>query len=359
MHNQRIEIWEHKHNFNLDKRANETKTRIVVVITFITMVAEIIFGWLTNSMALYADGWHMGTHAFALGISVLAYILARKYSKDVRFTFGTWKIEILGAFSSAVVLGMVGIIMAGSSIERLFKPLPIQFNEAILVTFLGLLVNVVCAMILNSGGGHSHGYGEGTHDHSHEEEHAGHEHEDHHAHPHHDEVHEHAHDDHEYDHSEHGHEHDHEEHGDHADLNLRSAYLHVFADAMTSVLALIALAGGKFLGFNWLDPFMGIVGAGLIFRWSISLLKDTSVILLDRQTNNDLASRIKETLESDKDTKVSDLHLLKVEQSRYACVVALVSGTDCSLDDFKKRLRGFHELVHVTIEVNPCQYNLA
>lgn len=128
---------------------------------------------------------------------------------------------------------------------------------------------------------------------------------------------------------------------------------------MTSVLALVALFGAKFFGFNWLDPFMGIVGAGLIFRWSILLLKDTSVILLDRQINSELASKIKQTLESDQDTKVSDLHLLKVEQSRYACVVALVTGKDCTLDDYKKRLSGFHELVHVTIEVNPCQYNLA
>jgi cation diffusion facilitator family transporter len=139
---------------------------------------------------------------------------------------------------------------------------------------------------------------------------------------------------------------------------LRSAYLHVFADAVTSVLALVALASGKFFGFNWMDPFMGIVGAALIFRWSITLLRDTSAILLDRQTNPDLASKIKQTLESDNDTRVSDLHLLKVEQSRYACVIALVNGTGCSLDDFKNRLRSFNELVHVTIEVNPCQYNL-
>lgn len=349
MHTQRIEIWKHKHNFNLDKKGNENRTRIVVLITFVTMVAEIFFGWLTNSMALYADGWHMGTHAFALGITVIAYILARKYSKDERFTFGTWKIEVLGAFSSAIVLGMVGILMVGSSIERLFSPLPIQFNEAILVTFLGLVINVVCAVILNAGGGHTHGYGDHAHDHSH----GGHSHEQ-----------EHNHEEHDHQHGE-LHEHSHHDHSDHAannkdsDLNLRSAYLHVFADAMTSVLALVALAGGKFFGFNWLDPFMGIVGAAMIFRWSLSLIKETSMILLDRQTNNALVSKIKDSIESDHDTRVSDLHLWKVEQSRYACIVSLVTGTDCSLDDFKKRLNGFHELVHVTVEVNPCQYNLS
>lgn len=340
MHTQRIEIWQHKHNFNLDKKENENRTKIVVVITFVTMVAEIIFGWLTNSMALFADGWHMGTHAFALGISVLAYVLARKYAKDLRFSFGTWKIEILGAYSSAIVLGMVGILMVGSSIERLFNPLPIQFDEALLVTFLGLVVNVTCAVILNSGGGHTHGYGDHAHEHGHAHD----------EHDHHYEIHEHSH---------HGHDHDHPADHKDADLNLRSAYLHVFADAMTSVLAIVALAGAKYFGFNWLDPFMGIVGATLIFRWSISLLKDTSVILLDRQTNSTLVSKIKESIESDQDTKVSDLHLWKVEQTRYACIIALVTGTDARLDDFKKRLGGFPELVHVTIEVNPCQYSLS
>lgn len=355
MHTQRIEIWKHKHNFNLDKKGNENRTRIVVIITFLTMVAEIIFGWLTNSMALYADGWHMGTHAFALGITVLAYILARKYARDERFTFGTWKIEVLGAFSSAIVLGMVGILMVGSSVERLFSPLPIQFNEAILVTFLGLVINVICAVILNAGGGHTHGFGEHAHDHSHEpHSHDGEHSHDEHGH-HHDEHHDHSH----HDHSGHEHGHDEKANDTDADLNLRSAYLHVFADAMTSVLALIALAGGKYFGFNWLDPFMGIVGAAMIFRWSVSLIKETSLILLDRQTNVALASKIKDSIEADHDTRVSDLHLWKVEQSRYACIVSLVTGTDCSLDDFKKRLNAFHELVHVTVEVNPCQYNLS
>ena len=336
MHKQRIAIWQHKHNFNLDKKGNETRTRIVVIITFVTMILEIIIGWLTNSMALFADGWHMGTHAFAMGITVVAYILARKYARDEKFTFGTWKIEILGAFASAIVLGIVGVIMIFSSVERLLNPLVIQFDEALFVTIFGLMINVACAMILNSQSGshgHSHqSYSGDAQGHSHEEEH-GHSHEE-----------------------EHGHNHSINQ--NHGDLNFRSAYLHVIADAFTSVLAIIAIAGAKYFHFNWLDPFMGIVGAVLIIRWSVSLLKDTSSVLLDRRANNLLADKIKERIESDGNTKISDLHIWQVEQSRYACIIALVTGTNYQIDEFKKRLKGFHELVHVSIEVNPCQYDI-
>jgi cation diffusion facilitator family transporter len=347
MHKQRIAIWKHQHNFNLDKQGNEVRTRIVVIITFVTMILEIIVGWLTNSMALFADGWHMGTHAFALGITVLAYIFARKYAKDARFTFGTWKIEIIGAFASSIILGIVGLIMIFSSIERILHPLAIQFDEALFVTAFGLMINVVCALILNSGGGHSHAsYGDDAHGHSHADDH-GHSHGDDHGHSHADE---------------HGHSHG-DAHGksgnqNHGDLNFRSAYLHVIADAATSVLALIAIAGAKYFHFTWLDPFMGIVGAGLIIRWSISLLKDTGIVLLDLQPRTPLADQIKERIESDGDTQISDLHLWKVEQNRYACIIALVTGTNCQIDEFKKRLSDLNELVHVSIEVNPCQYNL-
>ena len=331
MHKQRIAIWKHQHNFNLDKQGNEVRTRIVVVITFVTMILEIIVGWLTNSMALFADGWHMGTHAFALGITVLAYVLARKYSKDGRFTFGTWKIEILGAFASSIVLGIVGVIMIFSSIQRLLHPLPIQFDEALFVTVFGLTINIICAMILNSNGIHSHNsYGNESHGHSHGDDHG---------------------------HS-HGDDHGHSSDQKHGDLNFRSAYLHVIADAFTSVLAIIAIAGAKYFHFNWLDPFMGIVGAGLIIRWSISLLKDTGTVLLDLQAHTPLADQIKERIESDGDTQISDLHLWKVEQNRYACIIALVTGTNCQIEEFKKRLGDLSELVHVSIEVNPCQYNL-
>jgi cation diffusion facilitator family transporter len=285
-------------------------------------------------MALYADGWHMGTHAFAMGVSVLAYVLARKYSKDDRFTFGTWKIEILGAFSSAIVLGIVGVIVIFTSVERLIHPFVIHYDQALMVTVIGLAINVLCALILNAGNGghHQHGYHEDDHGQAHD-------HDTHH------------HDD--------DHDHDHQAQEKHGDLNFRSAYLHVIADAMTSVLAILALVGAKYLHFNWLDPFMGIVGAGLILRWSISLLKDTSTILLDRQVNEPITKKIMEKIESDGDTRISDLHLWKVEQNRFACIISLVTGNNYQVEEYQKRLHSLHELVHVTIEVNPCKYNLA
>ncbi len=314
MHNEQIELWQHHHIFNADKKAVEKRTLIVVIITFVTMIAEILFGWISNSMALLADGWHMGTHAFALGISLIAYIAARKYAKDETFTFGTWKIEILGGYTSAVVLGIVGAIMIYSSVERIINPLNIYYNQALFVAILGLLVNLVCAIILNIGG------------HAHE-----------HAHHHHGED----------EHSHHG--------NDHEDLNLKSAYLHVVADAMTSVLAITALLGGKYFNFVWLDPFMGIVGACLIIRWSFLLLKDTGGILLEREINNPIADEIKAEIESDGDSKISDLHIWKVAQNKYACIVSLVTARNYSIEAYKARLNKIHELTHVTIEVNECK----
>src|SRR5512145_1569301 len=228
MHDKNLELWQHHHVFNVEKKAIEKRTLAVVIITFVMMAAEIFFGWLTNSMALFADGWHMGTHAFALGISLAAYILARKYARDHTFAFGAWKIEILGAYTSAIVLGLVGLFMIYSSVERLLHPLAIHYNQALLVAVLGLAVNVICALILNAG--------EQSHQHFHNHDHP-------HDHPHHDER----------------------EHADrHEDLNRKSAYMHVVADALTSVLAIIALIGAKYFNFNWLDPLMGVVGAGLI-----------------------------------------------------------------------------------------------
>jgi cation diffusion facilitator family transporter len=313
MHDEQIELWQHHHVFNADKKSVEKSTLIVVVITFVTMIAEILFGWISHSMALLADGWHMGTHAFALGISLIAYVMARKFAKDRSFTFGTWKIEILGAYTSAIVLGLVGLIMIYSSINRILHPLNIYYNQALLVAVIGLTVNVVCAVILNSGG-HSH-----ENAHHHEED-------DHHAHSHH-----------------------------HEDLNLKSAYLHVVADALTSVLAIAALIGAKYFNFVWLDPFMGIVGAVLIIRWSYLLLKDTGGILLEREIENPINDEIKHEIESDGDSIISDLHVWKVAQDKYACIVSLVTAKNCSIEDYKKRLAKVHELAHVTIEVHECK----
>ena len=310
MHHEQIELWRHHHQFNAEKKAVEKRTLIVVIVTLVTMIAEILFGWISNSMALLADGWHMGTHAFALGLSLAAYILARKYAQDESFTFGTWKIEILGGYTSAIVLGMVGVIMIYSSIERIIHPLDIHYNQALMIAVIGLLINVVCAFIL-TGGGHGH-------EHSHEDR----------------QVH---------------HEHHHE------DLNLKSAYLHVVADAMTSVLAIAALLGAKYFNVVWLDPFMGIVGAVLILRWSFLLLKDTGYILLQRETDGKIADEIRKEIESDHDSKICDLHLWKVAQNRYACILSVVTSKNISVDEYKKRLTGVHELIHITIEINECR----
>jgi cation diffusion facilitator family transporter len=311
MHQDHLELWQHQHSFNIDKQHIEKRTFIVVVITFIMMIAEILFGWLTNSMALLADGWHMGTHAFALGLSLVAYMLARKHAQNLHFTFGTWKIEILGAYSSALVLGMVAIIMVYTSIERLIHPLSIHYNEALFVAIIGLIVNLACATILNIGPnspphGHHH-HNNGTSHHSHD------------------------------------------------DLNFKSAYLHVIADALTSVFAIIAIVGAKFLQFNWLDPLMGIVGAVLISRWAFLLLNDSGRILLDHEIESPLSIEIKEHIESDGDTRISDLHLLKVADNKYACIIALVTGKNYSIDEYKKRLEDVHELAHITMEIHKCK----
>lgn len=319
MHHEKLDLWRHQHIFNEEKKSIENRTLIVVAITFLTMITEVVFGWLSNSMALFADGWHMGTHAFALGLSLLAYVYARKYSHDNRFTFGTWKIEILGAYTSAIVLGVIALIMILTSLERILNPLDIQYDHALIVAGIGLLINLICAFILNSQGL--------AHDHSHEQEQ-------------HHEAHVHSHN-----------------HHTQEDLNLKSAYLHVVADAFTSILAIIALLGAKYFLFNWLDPMMGIVGAALIIRWSVGLLRETSGILLERNYHEDthLVEAIKARIESDGDTKISDLHLWKVAQNKYACIISLVTGNVCAVDVYKDRLKLIQELAHVTIEMNLCQ----
>ncbi|MEK6795261.1 MAG: CDF family Co(II)/Ni(II) efflux transporter DmeF [Spirochaetota bacterium] len=311
MHRERIELWQHQHTFNIEKRATEKRTFIVVAVTLVTMTAEIAFGLMTNSMALFADGWHMGTHAFALGVSLLAYVLARRYARDRRFTFGTWKIEILGAYTSAIVLGIVACYMIFTSIERVVHPLPIRYDEALIVAIIGLLINLACAIILNTG----------THAHA-----------------------------------SHGHEHGHEHHDHmHDDLNLKSAYLHVVADAVTSVLAIAALLGAKLLRIQWLDPFMGLVGAGLIIRWAALLLKDTGSILLEHGADGPVAHEIAHAIESDGDSKICDLHLWKVAQNKYACILSIVAKRKYTLDEYRTRLRAVHELAHITIEINKCK----
>lgn len=311
MHNDHLAPFLHHHQFNRDKHAAEKRTLAVVWITLVMMIAEIAIGWWTNSMALFADGWHMGTHAFALGISLLAYVAARKYKADTRFAFGTWKIEILGAYSSAVVLGLVGLIMIYASVERLISPLAIHYDEALIVAVFGLAVNLVCAVILNHQG-HSH-------DHSH------------------------------------GHFHDHD-HAHAHDLNLKSAYIHVVADALTSVLAIAALIGAKYWAFNWLDPIMGLVGAALILVWAKNLLIDTGSILLDREDASPLSAEIRQLLEADGLTTVFDLHVWKVAQQQYACIIGLLSAHPQPIDRYKACLASLPQLVHITIEPHLCSH---
>ena len=319
MHNSHLDLWQHQHTFNTDKKASEKRTLIVVIITFITMIAEILVGWLTNSMALFADGCHMGTHAFALGIAFVAYILARKYAKDQRFTFGTWKIEILGAYTSAIVLGIVALYMIFTSVDRLIHPLQIYYDQALIVAVIGLVINLASVLILDPK----------THSH---------------------------------DHHHHEHEHDHEHSSSHDnkkdDLNLKAAYFHVLADALTSVFAIIALIGAKYFHINWLDPFMGLVGAALIIKWAASLLRETADILLEKEMDFPIANKIKELIETDGSTQICDLHLWKVASNKYACIIALVTGTNDTIEDYKARLKEIHELVHVTLEINVCRCNL-
>ncbi len=279
-------------------------THRVILLTAVTMVVEVVVGMMTNSMALLADGWHMGTHAAALGITAFAYAYARRHKDDPRYTFGTGKVGVLGGFTSAVVLGVVALLVAIESIQRLYEPLTIRFNEALAVAALGLVVNVVSAWLLK--------------DHHHETEDLG------------------------------GHVHHHHDH------NLRGAYLHVMADALTSVLAIVALIAGKSLGWVWMDPAMGIVGSLLIARWSWGLIRDTGDILLDGAVDPEKIQSIREAIESDTDNCVSDLHIWRVGPHHLAAVISVVTHTPNPPEYYKVLLEGHGELAHVTVEVHRC-----
>jgi len=267
-------------------------------------------------MALLADGWHMSSHALALGVSAGAYYLARRHAHDPRFSFGTWKIEVLGGYTSAVFLVGVAAYMGIESVTRLFNPAPIRFDEAIPVAILGLLVNVLSAWLLSTG-----------HDSAHR--HQGH---DHHAH-------------------DHDHEQGHHGHAHHHDLNLRSAYLHVVADAATSVLAIIALAGGKYFGATWLDPVMGIVGTVLVGRWAVGLLRDTGRVLLDAEMDSPVVQEVREVIASlPGEPHLRDLHVWRVGRGKYACIVHLAGAQEMHAAEVRAALAVHEELVHVTVE---------
>jgi cation diffusion facilitator family transporter len=297
----------HTHRFDEGNPLAEKNTLRVAVLTAVMMVIEIAGGWYYNSMALLADGWHMSSHTVALGLSLFAYVFARKYAHDSRFSFGTWKIEVLGGYTSAIFLVMVAGLMIYQSIERLIAPSPIHYNQAIAIAIVGLLVNLVSAWLLKDG--HHH------HDHSH------------------------GHD---------GHAH----HGHH-DLNLRSAYMHVLADAATSVLAIIALFGGKLWGASWLDPVMGLVGAVLVSVWAYGLLRDTGRVLLDAEMNAPVVAEIRDVIDaSPVKAQLCDLHVWRVGKGKYACILSLATDNDVSPEYFKEQLSIHEELVHISVEIN-------
>ena len=375
------------HSFTQGNPVAERRTRWVMWLTLVMMVLEIAGGWIFNSMALMADGWHMSSHAFALGLTVFAYRMAARYARDRRFAFGTWKMEILGGYTSALLLVGVAITMLVESVERMVNPLPIGYDEAIATAVLGLAVNLVSAWMLKDDHSHGHDHGPAhTHGSSASAGQAAHDH-DHHAHHPADAN---AHD-HDHAHAT-GHGHDDDAQGTHADLNLRAAYIHVLTDAATSILAILALFGGKWWGASWLDPLMGIVGAVLVGVWAKGLLRDCARALLDAEMDNPLTERIARTLtRAAMPVKVLDLHLWRVANDKYACIVALqvaspavtpppvadVAAADDGPQDsagpmeegrhhradagwqprpapdyFRRLLKVHPELVHITVEVD-------
>ena len=307
MHIHTLDNWKHSHDFSVKNEKGERRTLYVLILTAVTMVVEIVAGAVYGSMALLADGWHMGTHVAAFLITIFAYRYARLNADNPAYAFGTGKVSVLGGFASAVALAVVALVMLLESLQRIFNPHDIHFNEAIAVAVLGLTVNIISAFLLKD---------------------------DHHHH--------------------HGDDHDHHHHHHH-DHNLRAAYLHVLADALTSLLAIVALLSGKYFGWNWLDPVMGIVGAIIITRWSFGLLKQTSPILLDGSIDEDYHSSIKNTIENDSDNRVTDLHVWKVGANHYAAIISIVTHFPKSAEYYKELLKDFHRLSHTTIEVNVCE----
>ena len=303
---------QHHHQFDKGNPLAQKKILWATVLTGVMMIAEISGGMIFNSMALLADGWHMSSHMVALGLAYLAYRAARYYSADSRFCFGSWKIEVLAGYSSAILLMVVAIVMGFSSIERLFNPVIIYYNDAIGIAVVGLLVNLVCAWLLHD-------------DHS----------DHHHSHHH---------------HSEHEHSHGH----DHQDLNQKAAFIHVVADAATSVLAIIALFAGKYFGWNFLDAVLGIIGAILVAKWSWGLIRQTGKILLDAEMQEPVVEEIKQVIEQfDSMIKLMDLHVWQVGKGKFSCILSLQTSNQFLTPQAIKQALSIHEeIVHASIEIN-------
>lgn len=306
MHKHNIENWSHDHTFDQDQRKpGESRTLIVIGITAAMMLVELFAGVLYGSMALLADGLHMASHALALSITAFAYVYARRNAQNAIYSFGTGKVNALGGFTGAILLAIFAVFMAFESVLRLINPVEIVFNQAIVVAVLGLIVNGVCVFILG-GGGHSHSHHHG------------------------------------------------DAHAHHHDLNLKSAYLHVIADALTSVLAIFALLAAKYFGLVWMDPLMGIVGAILIARWSYGLLGTSSAVLLDRQAPNSLREKVRDVIEADNDSRVVDLHIWSIGPAIYSAQIALVAHQPLAPTQYKDLIPSSLGLVHVSIEINTC-----
>jgi cation diffusion facilitator family transporter len=286
---------------------NARRTRWVVALTAVMMIGEIIAGYMAGSMALLADGFHMATHAGALSVAAAAYSYAKRHARNPAYSFGTGKMGDLAGFASAMVLGLISLAIGVESVARLFQPITVAFGEATWIAAIGLLVNIASAVLLAGGHGHDH-----RHHHGHD----------------------------------HGHGH---RHGHGGDNNLRSAYIHVLADALTSVLAIAALVAGRYLGWVWMDPVMGIVGAIVIARWSWTLMRDTSAILLDR-THDHVAEEIRELIETPGDARITDLHVWRVGPEAHAAIVSVVGKAEVTRELIERRLAPVHELAHLTIE---------
>ena len=303
-------IWTHDHVFlGAGHERAESRARLATLITAAFMVVEIVCGLLFGSMALLADGFHMATHVGALGLAAGAYWLARRHAKDTRFTFGSGKFGDLAAFASAIVLGLIALGVAFESLQRLASPVPVNYGSALTIAALGLLVNLVSAFILKG---------------------------DEHAH-------------------EHGHAHHHDHDHDHADHNMRAAYVHVLADAATSLLAIAALAAGLFFGISFLDPLVGVIGAFVIASWAYGLIRDSALVLLDAEDSPHLAAEIRGHLEQSEGTRVCDLHLWRMGPGHRGLIVSLISPAQTDAEALKAGLRQhFPDLSHVTVEVAVC-----
>jgi cation diffusion facilitator family transporter len=334
MHSHSVEAWQHGHVFLGDKHdRHERRTWFVVALTAAMMVAEIVGGSYYGSMAVVADGWHMSTHAGALTIAALAYRFARRHARDPRFTFGTGKVGELAAFSSAIILALIAVLIGYESVLRIYQPIAIRFEQATWLAVIGLGVNLASVWLL-ADDDHHHAH----HGHAHSHAHAA--------------AHSYAHDN---DH--HGHDHDHNhDHGHHHghDTNIRAAYMHVLADAMTSVLAIAGLLAGRFYGWVWMDPLMALIGVAVILSWSVGLIRSSGTVLLDMVPDRRLAGLVRERLEAGGD-RVSDLHMWRLGPGHAGLIAAVVSDDPQPAAAYKARLQGLAGLSHVTIEVQACQ----